>query len=65
MLESILIEEVPWLRQTLVNSNFPIQLGDVGRHELNLHGFFLEVGSEIDDLIFALKKLPMLFLIHC
>ena len=59
-----MIEEVPGLRQTLVDSNFPIKLGNVGRHELNLHGLLLEVGSEIDELILALKKLPMLLLIH-
>lgn len=64
LLESILIEEVPGLRQTLVYSNFPIELGNVGRHELDLHGLLLEVGSEIDELILALKKLPMLLLIH-
>ena len=64
MLESILIEKVPGLRQTLVDSNFPIELGDVGRHELDLHGLLLKVRSEIDELILALKKLSMLFLIH-
>lgn len=53
LFDFILVEEGEWSGEVLIGFQLSVEFGDVNGHELDLCGFFLDLGGEADELFFG------------